>query len=72
MTNGKRCRRCNGPHYEHPDAASDGGSGRLLSWQGGYCPICLSKRREQEAAALPYRLRRRVRNPTQEALTEYV
>lgn len=46
-----RCRHCGVPHFEHPDVNKSGGVGRLLSWDGDLCPVCIDRRRELAAAA---------------------
>ena len=46
-----RCTHCGIPHAEHPDASKDGGTGRILPWDGDTCPACSQQRRERQRAA---------------------
>jgi len=48
----KRCRRCDVPHHEHPDANKSGGVGQLIAWEDDLCPICMDKRRELAGRAV--------------------
>ncbi len=48
----KRCRRCDVPHHEHPDANKTGGVGQLIPWGDDLCPICVDQRRELASRAV--------------------